>query len=71
MSDEEIRDGSVVSSEDEERDEQSLGANDSGSQSTHTGHAHGQSTEQGSPEGQSSQTDNAVLKELKRLTSSI
>ena len=59
MSDEEICDGSVVSSEDEECDEQSLGVNDSGSQSTQTGsYAHSQSAEQGSPEGQSSQTDN-------------
>ena len=49
MSDEEIRDRSVVSSEDEERNEQSLGANDSGSQSTQTGHARCQSTEQARP----------------------
>ena len=51
----------------EECDEQSLGTNDSGSQSTQTSkHAKPVSSKR-----QSSQMDNAILKELKWLTSSI
>ena len=70
MSDEEICNRST--SEDEEHNEQSIGTNDSGSQNTQTGkYAHGQSVELGLSKRQSSQTDNAILKELKRLTSSI